>query len=118
MQYLDTGWIGELLTLLVVFFILFNVKRAEGRNDLFIRRIPGLNALDDAIGRATEMGRPVLMVPGIGGLDAVAVQAVNIFANVSKKAAQFNTPIGCVVRMRRFIRWRAKRSATCMRRRV
>lgn len=93
MQYLDTGWIGELLTLLVVFFILFNVKRAEGRNDLFIRRIPGLNALDDAIGRATEMGRPVLMVPGIGGLDAVAVQAVNIFANVSKKAAQFNTPI-------------------------
>lgn len=93
-QYLDTAWIGVAVTILVVAFILFNIRRAEkGGKELFIRRIAGLNAIDDAIGRATEMGRPVLMVPGIGLLDAISVQAVNIFAEVTKSAAQFSTPV-------------------------
>lgn len=96
MQYLDTGWIAVAVTLLVVGFILFNIYRAsnakEGRG-VYIRRIPGLNALDDAIGRATEMGRPILMVPGIGDLNAISVQAINVFAHVTKSAAQFSTPI-------------------------
>lgn len=94
MQYLDTGWIGVVVPLLLAAFILFNIYRADKqKKDLYIRRISGLNAIDDAVGRATEMGRPILMVPGIGALDAVAVQAVNIFAQVTKSAAQFSTPI-------------------------
>ncbi len=95
-QYMDTGWIGVFITILVIAFILYNVirsSRKKKRKDLFIRRIAGLNAIDDAIGRATEMGRPVLMVPGIGALDAIAVQAINIFAQITKKAAQFSTPV-------------------------
>ncbi len=94
MQYLDTGWIGVAVPILMAFFILFNIYRAgTSKKELFIRRISGLNAIDDAVGRATEMGRPILMVPGIGVLDAVSVQAVNIFAQVTKTAAQFSTPI-------------------------
>ncbi len=93
MQYLDTGKYHIFFTLLLVFFILFNIRRAKGKKDMFVRRIPGLNAIDDAIGRATEMGRPVLMVPGIGDLNAISVQALNIFAQVTKTAAQFGTPI-------------------------
>lgn len=93
MQYLDTGKYHVFFTLLLVFFILFNIRRAKGKKDMFVRRIPGLNAIDDAIGRATEMGRPVLMVPGIGELNAISVQALNIFAQVAKTAAQFGTPI-------------------------
>lgn len=93
MQWLDTGKYGIIFTLLLVFFILFNIYRAKGKKDMFVRRIPGLNALDDAIGRATEMGRPVLMVPGIGALNAISVQAINIFSQITKTAAQFGTPI-------------------------
>jgi hypothetical protein len=93
MQYLDTGKWHVIFTLLLVFFILFNIWRAKGKKDMFVRRIPGLNAIDDAIGRATEMGRPVLMVPGIGDLNAISVQAINIFAQITKTAAQFGTPI-------------------------
>ena len=66
MQYDDTGKYQVFFVLLMVFFILFNIARAKGVKGLFIRRIAGLNAIDEAIGRATEMGRPVLMVPGIG----------------------------------------------------
>jgi hypothetical protein len=80
--------------IVLVVFILSNIYRTEHKKkELYVRRIPGLNAIDDAIGRATEMGRPVLMVPGLGELNAISVQAINIFAHVSKAAAQFGTPI-------------------------
>lgn len=94
MQYYDTGWIGILIVLMFVGFVLYNVWKARNKGDkVYVRRIAGLNAIDEAIGRATEMGRPVLMVPGLGGLDAIAVQAINIFGHVSATAARFATPI-------------------------
>ncbi len=94
MQWYDTGVLGMLFVVLLVLFILYNIYRTEHKKkDLYIRRIPGLNAIDDAIGRSTEMGRPVLMVPGIGTLNAISVQALSIFAHITKAAAQFGTPI-------------------------
>ncbi len=94
MQYYDTGWFAVVVPALMVFFIVFNIMRSERHSgNLFVRRIPGLNAIDEAIGRATEMGRPVLMVPGIGTLNAISVQALNIFARITQTAAKFGTPI-------------------------
>ena len=52
-----------------------------------------MNAIDEAIGRATEMGKPVLMVPGLGQLNAISMQALQIFAHVSRTAAKFSNPI-------------------------
>lgn len=93
-QYRDSGWFGVFMTLLVAAFVLVNIRRARGGKDLYIRRIAGLNAIDEAIGRATEMGKPVLMVPGLSDtINAIAVQAVNIFAYVSRIAARFANPI-------------------------
>lgn len=95
MQYDDTGKFHILFVLALVFFILFNIRRARGAKGLFIRRIAGLNAIDEAIGRATEMGKPVLMVPGIGDLDQIGVQAqaLMIFSHITKVAAKFANPI-------------------------
>lgn len=92
-QYRDTGWFGIALTLLVVAFVLLNVVRANRGAKLFIRRIAGLNAIDEAVGRATELGKPVLMVPGLSSIDAISMQAINIFAHVTRIAAQFSNPI-------------------------
>jgi len=94
-QYRDTGFIGILITLVVAAFVLFNIKRAKGGKELFIRRIAGLNTIDEAVGRATEMGRPVLMVPGLSdtSVNAKSMQAINIFAYVSRVAARFFNPI-------------------------
>ena len=93
-QYLDTGWIGIAITLLVVAFVLFNISRAKGGKELFIRRIGGLNAIDEAVGRATELGKPVFMVPGLSdSINAKSMQAINIFAYVSRVASRFSNPI-------------------------
>src|SRR5437773_5185158 len=73
--------------------ILYTVITAQRGRDYFIRRIPGLNAIDEAVGRATEMGRPILMVPGLSGIGVAGIQALNIFSYVIKTAAQFGNRI-------------------------
>ena len=92
MQYQGTAWFGVMFTFMLILFLLINIRRAK-RGDLYIRRIPGLDAIEEAVGRATEMGKPVLMVPGLGALNAISVQALRIFAHVSKIAAKFANPI-------------------------
>lgn len=94
-QYRDTGWFGIVITLVVVAMILFNIGRAKRGQRLFIRRIAGLNAIDEAVGRATELGRPVLMVPGLSDVtvNAKSMQAINIFAHVARVASRFSNPI-------------------------
>ena len=90
----EQGWFGLLFTVIFLGCILFNIKRAGAGKNLFIRRIPGLNAIDEAVGRATEMGKPILMVPGLSDpVNAIAVQAINICAYVTKTAAKFSNPI-------------------------
>ncbi|MCX6345454.1 MAG: hypothetical protein NT018_10355 [Armatimonadetes bacterium] len=78
---------------LLVFFILFKIYVARRGRELYIRRIAGLSSLEEAVGRATEMGRPMLFVPGIGGLDVVGLQAMAILSNVVRKAAKFSTRV-------------------------
>ncbi|MFI5385848.1 MAG: DUF6754 domain-containing protein [Fimbriimonadales bacterium] len=93
-QYRGNGWFGVVFTYAIIAFVLINIARSHKKGgNLFIRRISGLNAIDEAIGRSTEMGRPVLMVPGLSGLSAISIQALNIFAYVAKTAAKFATPI-------------------------
>lgn len=92
-QFYDTGKYPIILALVITFFVLYNISRAKKSEGLYIRRIAGLNAIDEAIGRATEMGKPVLMVPGLGALDAISVQALNIFGYVTQTAARFANPI-------------------------
>ena len=61
---------------------------------LYIREIPGIVAVDEAIGRATEMGRPILFVPGTstaGNLASIA--AFTILARIAKRVAGYQTPL-------------------------
>lgn len=61
------------------------------KKHLFIRRIAGLSALEDAIGRATEMGRPMIGVPGLGSIDVVTLQALSILSYIVKSSARYGT---------------------------
>lgn len=89
---------GRLSTLLI--FILFSgavmvsIQLARGGRPLFIRRIAGLNAIDEAIGRSTEMGRKVLFVPGIGSIDEIqTIAALSILKHVAIETGRYATPL-------------------------
>ncbi|MCX6828599.1 MAG: hypothetical protein NT002_04885 [candidate division Zixibacteria bacterium] len=81
----------------VIFFsavIVLYTRWARMGRKLFIRKIPGLDAVEEAVGRATEMGRPVLFVPGIEELDSIqTVAAVSILGRIARITAQYDTPL-------------------------
>lgn len=67
---------------------------AAGRRSLYIRKIAGLQALDEAVGRATEMGKPVLYVVGLADVDDIQTMAsLSILSHVARKTAEYDTPI-------------------------
>lgn len=83
-----------LVTVLFCAFVLVFIQRAKGGSELFIRKIPGLEAVDEAVGRATEMGRPVLYVPGIETVSEVGtLAALTILGHVAKRVATHGTPL-------------------------
>jgi len=73
--------------LMVMIFI--NLTR-RGR-DLYIRPIAGLEEIDTAIGRATEMGRPIMYMMGYGSLgDVATIASMGILSLVAKKSAEYD----------------------------
>jgi hypothetical protein len=61
---------------------------------MFIRKIAGLQAVEEAVGRATEMGRSVLFIPGIQDLDDVQTLAgLTILSSVAKLTAEYETKL-------------------------
>lgn len=63
-----------------------------------IRRLAGLDAIEEAIGRATEMGAPVHYTPGIGGIDASLFASFEILSYVTEMTAKYNTEIIVTIR--------------------
>lgn len=63
-------------------------------------KVPGLDALDEAIGRCTEMGRPVHFSPGIGSVDnAQTLAALSILGYVARQCAKYDTELIATNRM-------------------
>ena len=95
---LTTSWFDptrvNLLVGIAVFiaFLVINIARARGGSDMFIRPLAGLKAVDEAIGRATEMGRRVLYLPGLGDMSEVGTLAsISILSRVARRTAE----MGC-----------------------
>ncbi len=75
----------------IIIYCIYHAKRGR---EFFIRRIAGIEAVDDAIGRATEMGMPMLYITGLGGIGSVSTLAsLNILGRVALRAAEYDTPL-------------------------
>lgn len=79
-----------LLSIAIIYYI-FSARKGK---KLYIRRISGLDSIDEAIGRATEMGRPLLFVPGINDLDDIqTIAGLTILSHIAKKVAEYDSTI-------------------------
>jgi hypothetical protein len=85
-----SGLVAVLLLILCL-LILTAIFAARAGKRLFIRRIPGLNAIDEAVGRAAEMGKPMLFATGLSAMDVDGLQALAICGHVARVAAQYAT---------------------------
>jgi Domain of unknown function (DUF6754) len=95
LQWFDSrkGWIGILMLFscsLVVYFI----SIARKGKKLKIRKIAGLDAVEEAVGRATEMGSSCLFVPGILDVnDIQTIAGITILSHVAEVTAEYETDL-------------------------
>jgi hypothetical protein len=90
----QTRW--SVLVFMVMFFgfVLYFIASAQAGKKPFVRRIPGIDAIEEAIGRATEMGRSVLFIPGVQDIDDIqTVAGLVILESVAKITARYETPL-------------------------
>jgi hypothetical protein len=79
-----------LFSIVVVWFI----QHARAGGHIYIRPIAGIEAIDEAIGRATEMGKPILYVSGLDPLGAIStITAMMILGRVARRTAEYETPL-------------------------
>ena len=78
--------------------IYYYIDRARSGEEIYLRTIPGLKAIEEAVGRATEMGKSVLFVPGISDLDQVeTITGLNILGHVAEHTAKYETSLNVPV---------------------
>ncbi len=94
-EWFHTGKVYILIAVLLYSAILvYCIYHARRGREFFVRRIAGLEAVDEAIGRATEMGRPILYTLGLGGISNIAtIASLNILGEVAKRTAEYETPL-------------------------
>jgi hypothetical protein len=84
------------LIMLLVFSgaVIAYISLARRGISLKVRPIPGLKAVDEAVGRATEMGRLCLFVPGIQDMnDIQTIAGLNVLSRVATTAAEYDAKI-------------------------
>ncbi|MBD3382788.1 MAG: hypothetical protein GF404_11410 [candidate division Zixibacteria bacterium] len=82
--------------LLAVFTVavLVYIRLARSGKPLFIRKLSGLDAVTEAVGRATEMGKPVLFIPGIQEVSEIqTIAGLSILGKVAAITAEYETPL-------------------------
>lgn len=74
--------------------VVFGSIQVARRREIFLRRIPGLDAVDEAIGRSTELGKPILYLTGAGDMsEPSTIAAAVILGRVAKRVAAYETEL-------------------------
>lgn len=75
-------------------FVVYFILHARKGKEFYVRPLAGINAVDDAIGRSTEMGRPILFILGLGTAgDIATIAGFTILARVAKLTAEYQIPV-------------------------
>ena len=74
--------------------VIYWIGHARSGRELKVRKIAGLEAVDEAVGRATEMGRSCLFIPGIQDMnDMQTIAGLTVLARVAQTAAQYGARV-------------------------
>lgn len=82
---------------LIIALLQYMMSKAKQGNLPKIRRIAGLEAMEEAVGRATELGTPVFFVPGRTEINtagaAQTIAGLEILGHVADLTAKYNTEL-------------------------
>jgi hypothetical protein len=93
-NWINWNQMNNLLLALLFGGIVFYAISTARKREIFLRRIPGLDAVDEAIGRATELGKPILYLTGAHDMsDPSTIAAAVILGRVAKRTAAYGTDL-------------------------
>lgn len=97
-MFFEKGKIFQLIMLIfLIGTILYYINRAKGGWKPTIKTLAGLEAIEEAVGRATEMGRPVHYTPGIAPLNgaeaAGTLAGLEVLAIAARLTARYGAKI-------------------------
>ena len=80
--------------ILVCFVIEYFIEKSKNGEEIYMRPIAAIKAMEEAVGRATEMGKPVLYIPGIASLDEIdTISGLIILGHVSSMTAEYESDL-------------------------
>jgi hypothetical protein len=83
-----------LLSISYIFLYYINSAKKGKIKEVFIRRIPALNYIDEAVGRSTELGKPILYIPGIMDIDNIqTIASLSLLSYIAQKSALYETEL-------------------------
>jgi hypothetical protein len=89
----QTFYMATALAMAAALMVYTAQARRRG-DDLYIRRIAGVDALEEAVGRSTEMGRPVLYVTGTEDISNIqTIASLLVLGHVARVTAEYDTDI-------------------------
>jgi hypothetical protein len=94
---------GFWMFLVVAIFTLVLINYSKsGKINITLRKIAGLEAIEESIGRATEMGKPIHFSPGLGDIiGATAAEtfaALEVLSYVTRMSAKYNAELVVTIR--------------------
>ncbi|MFQ5714843.1 MAG: DUF6754 domain-containing protein [Candidatus Scalinduaceae bacterium] len=83
-----------IIMILFCALVLYLIEHAKKNPNVYLRKISGLDAIEEALGRATEMGKPALFVHGLNAMGSIStIAAVNILGRIAKRVAEYDTTL-------------------------
>lgn len=94
-QWFNTSQLNLFIAVIILTAaILYYISSAKAGKSLYIRKIAGLEAVDEAVGRATEMGKKIFFIPGTQDMDNVqTIAGLTILGRVAKLTAEYEAKI-------------------------
>jgi len=94
-NWLNTRRVNALVLSMFMFvLVVVYIRIARRGKPLYIRKIAGLSAMDEAVGRATEMGKKMFYIPGIMSISEIqTIASLSILAYVAKRAAIYGADL-------------------------
>ena len=78
-----------ILSFLLLFPLAYYIKLAAKNKNLYVRRIPGVDAIDEVLGKSVEQGRPLVFTTGMTSVSPVLYACLGVLFYVAKRNATY-----------------------------
>jgi len=69
--------------------VLYYIRQVRSGKDLYVRQIAGVDAINEAVGRSAEMGRPIAFSTGLSVVGPILYATLGVLFHIAKKSALF-----------------------------